>query len=360
MAVKINADFEGLIKDFDDLKRHIRRNAEFGAEKALKISIKNLQATLFDIINNQIRLADQAPKTPQSGAEPLPEKMNIPKSKADLVKHIFGEDLKNADYYQSSLGNKTVNDNSNVFVVKDGRIKAWQNVNDGSTYEGDENRFRQRLMTGIIIDADTGKMFKLDPNTVKGIKLECSRDTGQTIDSDKKYQAYKSSDKMNRQKNGDPAQRLAVWTIRQEDVRNMMNSAVSVDEIVKRVLEEDYDTAKKLLGSINKDGSLDETIQKVEDLRTNTNVPTDVRAIQDIQKLIRNLKIEKQKTSKDTTRYILFTTYDETADHNVKFMEQLQTQVQLWTFVEQEGWYKSIVDQVVQALAKYDRKAKII
>jgi len=359
MGVKINADFEGLVKDLDDLKRHIRRNAEFGAEKALRVSIKNLQATLYDVINNQIRLGSQAPKEPKTGAEPLSENLNVPKSKADIVKHIFGEDLKNADYYQSSLGNKTVNDNSNVFVVKDGRIKAWQNVNDGSTYEGDENRFRQRLMQGIIIDADTGKMYKLDPNTVKGVKLECSRDTGQTMNSDKKYQAYKQSDRMSRQKDG-PFQRLAVWTVRQEDVRIMMNAAVSIDEVVKRVLEEDYDTAKRLLSSINKDGSLDETIQRVEDLRTNTNVPTDVKAIQDIQKLIRNLKIEKQKSAKDTTRYILFTTYDETAEHNIKFMEELQTQVQLWTFVEQEGWYKSIVDQVIQGLAKYDSKSKFV
>lgn len=356
--VTINTNFEGVLKDFDDLKRHVRRNAEFGAEKGLKVSIKKLQANLTDVINNQIRIGQGALKADGSAGDPLPEPLNVPKSKADIIKHIFGEDMTQADFFQKSLGNKTINDNSNVFSVKDKRIKGWQTVNDGSTYEGDEARFKERLAKGIIIDADTGKMFKLDPKTVQGVKLECSRDTGQTLDSDKKYQAYKQSDKMSREKNGSD-QRLAVWTVKQADVTNMMAHAVSVDEIVKRVLDEDFDTAKRLLEPLNKDGSLDTSLTKIEELRANSSaVPADVRALTAIQKLIRNLKVEKQRSESNTTRYILFTTVDEAADANVKFMAELQTQVRFWLLTEQEDWFKSIVDQVLEALAQYDSKAK--
>ena len=354
-GIEIKVKYEHVVKDFDDFKRHIRKNAEFGADKALDKAVDVLKNSLKKIINEDIKVFDS---TQQSNAEPqqgLPT-LNIPKAKNDLIKHVFGQDIRYADFNKASVGSKTVNDNNNVFVVDKGRIRAWQSVSDGSTFAQDEQKFKNRLVNGILIDKKTGKMYKINPNDVKGIKVDCSKDTGETINSENKYQAYKNSNKITRRKEG-PDDRLAVWAVKQDDVNFMMRHAVSIDDIIEKIFEQDYDTASALIQKINPKGELNKPLEKIADLKQNKNLPTDVQSYLAILKLITNLKIEK-KYLKTTTRYTLFSNYDPAINKNEKFMDALKREVLLWLVSNQDDWYRAMVDQVVKALEQYDSKAK--
>lgn len=356
MSIQIKVTYDADLKDFADFKKHIRRNAELGADKALDKAVDDLKDTLFKLINEEIKTFDSTAQANQQTSE-VPPSMNIPKAKADLVKHIFGQDIKTADIGKATSKNKTVNDNSNVFAIQDRRIKGWQSVGDSSTLNGDSNKFKQRLIDGIIIDSDTGKMYKLNPNDVKGVKLECSKDEGQTLDSEKKFEAYKNSDKISRRKDG-PDQRLAVWTVRQEDVDFMMRHAVSIDDIIEKIMEEDYDTATQLLNRINNKGEFNQPLEKIQDLKNNKNLAPDLQAYMAILKLIRNLKIEK-KYLKTMTRYTLFSNYDPSlVDKNEKFMDSFRQEINLWLVSNQDDWYKQMVDQVTKGIQQYDSKAK--
>lgn len=354
-GIKITVNYDKDLLDIKDLARHIVRNAEFGADKALDKAVDQLRTKLRTIVNQDIKTFDPAAGSTASATE-VARNLNIPKSKNDLIKHIFGQDLKDADFYKKSIGDKTVNDNSNVFVVENNRIKAWQSVSDGSTLSGEESKFRNRLINGIIIDKATGAMYKINPKDVKGIKLECSKDTGQTLDSEKKFDAYKNSEKISRRKEG-PDGRLAVWTVRQEDVNNMMRHAVSIDDIIERIIDNDYDTAQALLQQINTKGELHGALEKIRDLKDNKNLTPDMQSYLAILKLIANLKIEK-KIGKSTTRYTLFSNYDSAVDKNEKFTDALRQEIGLWLASNQDDWFKQMVDQVVKALESYDSKAK--
>lgn len=357
MSIEIKANFDKEIKDFSDLARHIRKNAEFGLDKALDSSLDLLKIELTTFVNESIR------STPigQDQSEDIPDILNIPKAKNDLIKYIFGQDITTSDYEQKGLGDKTVNDNSNVFMLKDKRIKAWQTIGDGSTLESEEARFRNRLIHGIIIDTSNGKMYKPRAVDIKGIKLECSRDTGVTLDSQKKFDAYKNSGKVTRRKDG-PDQRLAVWTIKQEDVQVMMNNALSIDTVIEKVMSGEEESAIAILNSINQGRELDTAIKKIENVKLKKELTPDILVYQDIVALINNLKISKNQTAESSgvTTYTLYSNYGEKAEENTVFFNELRNKVYLWMLSNEEYWFKSLMDQVVQGLQKYDAKSKFV
>lgn len=351
MSVKISANFEGIVKDFSDLKRHVRRNAEDGLDKALKISIAQLKAELLIIVNEKVKLSSEV------GIDTnVPPQFDIPKSRNELLKFLFNEDLSKADFFKKSLSNNSVTDTSNIFSIKDKRIKIWQSLSDSSTFNGEESLVKARLLKGLIINAHNGSLFKLAPDDVKGLKLECSRDTGQTINSEQKFEAYKGSEKMTRNKDSSPAQRLAVWTVRQEDVAFMMRRAILVDDVLDQVLEGNIETAINL---VNKTKGLNDIVEKLNDLREKKGLSPTLAVQQDLLTLIRNLSVNKIIT-KTATRYVLVSNYGNEADKDEKFAEQLRKQIGIWVLNNEDFWFKSMWESVVKALSKYDSKAKIL
>jgi hypothetical protein len=356
--VDIKSNFSSEIKNFSTLKEHLYINAVSSLDKSIDSAVDELKSQAKNIIQEQIKIQQKAPS---NGADQLANPaLNIPKSKNDIIKYVFGQDISKSDYVKKSVNPNTINDESNVFVIKDKRVKVYQSVSDSSTYPGEESRMKQRFVDGVFIDNATGKVYKVNPSAVKGIKLECSRTTGGTLDSDKKFDAYKNSQKMSRTKDdGSPFQRLAVWTIRQEDVAFAMRHAISVDDIVNRIMENDHDSAARMLNSINKGGEYDEALKKVDNLKLSKDLTPDVSAINDINKLIKNLKIEKRIAEKEV-RYTLFSTYGDEADKNQTFFDALREKIFLWKIDNEEVWIRALLNGMDMALKSYDGKAKFV
>lgn len=357
MSIEIKANFDKDIKDFADLRKHIRRNAEFGLDKVLDTTVEDLKSTLLTYINQTVTSSTVG----QDQSEDIPSILNISKAKNALIKYIFGQDISQSDYEAKGLGNKTVNDNSNVFILKDGRIKAWQTVGDSSTLESEEAKFRNRLINGIIIDENNGKIYKLRPIDIKGIKLECSKDVGFTLNSQTKFDAYKNSGKVTRRKDG-PDQRLAVWTIKQEDLQSMMQNALSIDTLVQKIMNGEEESVINILDSLNQNNEMSEAIQKVKNLKLKKELTPDILVYQDIISLIKNMKISKAQTSTNsgTTKYILSSNYGDKAEENTKFFDEMRQQIYTWMLNNEEYWFKSLMDQVIIGLQKYDSKAKFV
>lgn len=353
MSITIKANFDKDIKDFADLTKHIRRNAEFGLDKALNVTVEELKKTLKTYINEKVKATK-----PGGDNEDSPIISNLSKPKSDLIKYIFGQDIAKANSAKTT-NIKTMDQNSNVFVIKDNRIKAYQSVGDSSNLASEESKFRDRLMSGILIDADSGKIYKPFPSDVKGSKLECSRDTGQTLDSEKKFDAYKNSDKVSRT-DGTPSGRIAVWTVKQEDVRNILRNAISVDTIINKIMDGEEETAVQLLSKINKSGEFDVAIDKVKNIKLKKDLTPDLKVYQDILSLINNLKISKTISNNQSkqTKYVLFSNYGVDAEENSSFFEELRKQTYLWILSNEDFWFKSISEQVLKALQQYDSKAK--
>jgi hypothetical protein len=349
--MKIEVKNSGLLADLKKFAKELHEEIQVGLDQSLDAAVEDLRSALDRIINTEITISNQFPKSDKK----LPESLNMPKSKADIVKEIFGADVMSSDYIKKSMKSNVMDDKSNVLVMKDKRIKAWQSVGDGSTMAQQEQFFRDRLKDGIIVDEDTGKMYKATPDTIKGVKVECSKDTGQTLNSEKKFEAYKNSPDVTRRKNDSPYSRVAVWTIKQADAQYMIKNALSIDTIVEKVQSGEVDVAIDLLQRNNANGIYKKALDNLSNIKAGKIVSPEAKSYQTIQTLIRNLKIRKKVMDKKVT-YTLFTDYDrDIEDSEEKFFDAMRVEIYLWEINNEEQWYATIVKSVDEVLKKYNK-----
>ena len=355
--IDIDVKIDGIVKDISDLRRHLRLNIQNAVDKELDASVDELKAELISIMSSEVRTSSTIPNAPTN----IPEKLNIPKADTDILKEVFDVDVKDSQIFKT--GN-IVDDSSNVFIVKNGRIKAWQSVSDSSTYEQQEDTFRNRLKKGVVIDAKSGKIYKVDPDTVKGMKLECSRDTGQTVDSTKKFEAYKNSTHVSRRKNNAPYDRTAVWTVRQEDVHYMMDKAIDLKPIIELIQNDDLSIAKQVINTYNKDGSLDSIISNIDNIQEGNIKTEGFQNYKTIKDMVNNIKIRKRISATGTTgptTYTLFTRYDRTdSEEEVEFFSAIKMQTWLWMTKNEKRWLDAVIKSIENAIIKYDPKSKFL
>jgi len=351
--IKLTSNSDKIAKDFDDFRDSMNKAVESGLDKTLSKTVKELRSRLINIITQQVRVSEDVQT--QEGKKNIPASINMPKAKSEIIKHIFGEDITKSQFFRNLNKDKTVDDNSNIFVMKKGLVKVWQKVSDSSTFSSEYNKFRKRLRKGLIIDEKTGRTYKLNPNDVEGLKLECSRDTGQTVDSEKKFEAYKNSKKISR-RGRTPEQRVAVWTVKKEDLKKAVNKALAVDGIIDKIMEGDYDTAANFLRSMNKDGQFNESINKIEELKDNKNLPESTESYTNLISLARNLSISK-RSSKNKIIYTLYSSYNPEAGESKRFFDRLRIEIGMWIVENEDKWFKAIFNEIKKALTEYDPKA---
>jgi hypothetical protein len=347
---KIDIKNQPVIDDLKKFASELRVEMANAIDPVLSSAVDDLKGTLLSMLNTNTPVTLDV-----DGTKKTPVNVRVSKSKADLIKYIFDEDITKADYFQRSIGNKTVNDNTNVFVYDKGRIKNWQTVGDSSTYAGQESTFRERLTKGILIDAATGNMYKIHPDDVKGIKLECSKDTGETVNSEKKFEAYKQGANIQRRKGG-PFTRTAVWTIKQADAKGILTGGLPLNQMLDQILAGNYKDASELLTRNNKGGMFTKAIEQIDNLKKGTNVSDDIATRQKITALINNIKIRKNISDYKTT-YTLFSNYDtsiEESDDN--FFEMLRQQIFLWKVSNEDALFKALVAAANKVIDKYTSK----
>lgn len=355
MGVEIK-NGRAIAADLKKFAKEARGAIEQGLDNKLDEGIDDLKSTLLNYVNYQV-----TEKTP----DPMDQtqKIDVPKSKVELMKEIFNVDITSSDIMKPTSKGRTLNDQSSVMVMKGGRVKAWQNVHAASTYGAQEMYFKERLMSGIIYDADKGKMYKVPENSVKGIKLDCSTDTGQTLNSEKKFEAYKQSDKITRRKGDSPDQRVAVWTTRKEDLNFMMRNAIDLDTLVIDVTEGKYDSAITKLEAQDTKGLYKQAIEKIQNIKNGKVAQPGSKAFLNLQQLINNLKVQKRIADYKTT-YTLVTNYSKSLDSSEygmledsedAFIHILRQEIFLWKIENEQQWIDVITKNVNELIQRYNR-----
>lgn len=351
--VKFLVKDKGLLEDLKKFSKELKVEMTNALDPVLSKAVDELKSNLTVMLNSGINLSSTLP----DGTKKIPVGLNVPKTKADLVKFIFGEDITKADYFQRSLGNKTVNDNSKVFVYDRGRIKNWQTVTDSSTYASQESNFRERLVGGILIDAATGAMYKVHPDDVKGIKLECSKDTGETINSEKKFEAYKNGGNIERRKFDAPFTRTAVWTIKQGDAAQLLKGGLPLNGLLDQMLEGNFTAAQQIFTNNNKGGVFSQALERIEDLKKGTNLSEDLQVRQRVMSLIKNLKIRKT-ISDYQTKYVLYSNYDTSIEESEdKFFELMKREIFLWKIGNEDALIKALMKAANKVISKYTKSS---
>lgn len=349
--IKIDVKDKELIEGLKSFAKELRTEMTKALDPVLDTAVDELRVTLMTVLDQNINVASTLPVGTK-----VPAGLNIPKTKSDLIKFIFNEDITKADWFQRSIGNKTVNDNSNVFVYDKGRIKNWQTVSDSSTYTGQESNFRERLIKGILIDAATGSMYKIHPDDVKGIKLECSKDTGETVNSEKKFNSYKNGGNIERRKFDAPYTRTAVWTIKQADAKQLVTGAFPLDPIITKIQEGDFATATELFTRNNRTGVFNDALERLEDIKKQTGLSGDLQTRQRVVQLINNLRIKKS-IGDYTTKYTLFSSYDTSIEESEdKFFELMKQEIFLWKISNEDALFKALIKAADKVIKKYTSK----
>ncbi len=335
------------MKDLEDFKKDLLNYIKFKAHASVKDALPELKLSVMSVLTRMYN-AREAPASKDPNA--VQPEVLIPKLKKDIIQEIFG---KNVD----SINPKNTNtkmDDVNIFVVRNKRIKAWQSVNDGSTYDGEEIRFKERLMKSVLINYDNGKMYVPDPDSVKGMKIECSKDTGETINSSKKFDAYKNSQQITRTKT--TYQRAAIWTVRQADTQNMLANAISLDALVSEIQAGNFQNAIEVLNQKNKTGVFNEAIENLKKTKKGKADNLDLNSYYKLRKLVDNLNIRRYDGEKKTT-ISLVTSYDDSVeDQAVDFFTELRKYIYLWMQSNMDRWTKDVITAIETVIKKYNKK----
>lgn len=349
--IDISSNSKQLEKSLRTVKKGIFKTIENSIDEVLKKSIVELKTQLKTYITQEIKIQSQI-----DSVERLPDEINIPVARADIIKEVFGYDIRDSNFIRSQLKNKTNNDLNNLFVVKNNRIKVWQEINSSSTLQGELSRFQERIREGVIMDYDTGKFYVPNPDTVADIKLDCSRDTGETLDSEKKFNAYKNSNKISRRGNS-PDQRVAAITMKQDAVKEMMINAILIDSIIDNIIEGNYDEAMEILDRHNKTGTFQQAIERIEEFGENKAISPDSQAFNNLLQMVNSLKIKKIKL-KDGLDYVLTGNVPslKLGESNEQYLTNLTEQISMWLVTVEPRIVSNIIKRLKNLIKQFEGK----
>ena len=305
MKLDMKADIDKEVKALKTLREELRKAAFQAVDKEASKSIEPLKTRLKAIVQSRTISSASENRVTTTGKK---DDFSIPKSRADLIKEVLGEDIEDSNLFRAKKGNAQTNDGSNVFFSRDGIMKVRQSITDSSTLEGELRRFRDRVKNGVLIDGDTGKMFIVPSDAEAEIdanaKVECSTETGQTLDSERQFENWKNS-RNNVQRHKTTYGRSVQLTLKRDSVRRLLAKSVPLDHVLDLIEDGKYSEAQTFLSRISKNGKFKDAVAVIEDMKTDgKSLSPDVQNLNSIYKLINNLRIKKVEL-KNRVDYVL-------------------------------------------------------
>lgn len=336
-----------LLETFPKLIKSIRKNViENGVDETLNQSISELKEDLYYIINEKIPALETSKSSTTLG---LPE-VELPKSDQELLNHFTGIDLTkirtNKDYTSAV--------ESNVLLSNDYRLRLRLPIGPDESLAEDFEKAVKFFNTATIVFKDgAGKVqYYLNPgiDMRQYVKIVCSRDTGITERTEKKFNAYKNSNRMTRQSNSDMG-RFSEWSLTQQGARFVRDSFINITTAMDFIKQGNYEQATAEL-SKNKNGpKVQDFIDKTQDLKNDSNLKPDTQVYNNILKLIKNVKIIKSIKIKEIT-YSLLTSYDGNDNH--QFFEEMDELMVLWHIENDRKWFNALVNAAEKVIAEYE------
>lgn len=342
-------------KDLEYLKQAVRKEViETGLDKALEVSVKELQATLLNIVNEGIREKVEVPD-PQSLEELA---LNIPKSDFEIIKHITNVDVskfvKTKDY-------STLSDN-NVVMLFD-RTKDRYKVNEFSThpmssglnlripmgamdtFSTQYNKATNYFNNSLYIIEERGQLnYYMNPgiNLTQQVKVVCSNQTGMAQRSVDKFEQHRTN------------RGYADWSLKANTVNIIKNNFINLSDVVGRIKEADFEGAQLVLDEYaHLSKKAYDLRDKIDELNKNKGLEQGTEAYFNVVNLVKNLKILKTVEAEKVLYHLISNRTLEEGYAN--FLDKLNFELSFWKIHNQKKWLavlrkkaKEILDRIAK------------
>lgn len=349
--ISTNAKSFDLLQKFTkDFKQNIIVN---GLDATLSHSLNELKKDLNFFINNNVRNApsklQEKLKKNEFGQEPL----NPPKSERDIL-HYFTNGKVDLEKYDTSksftdlqetgllVGHYSKNQESA------NRITLRMNIGDSDTVESHHAAARQFINSAVFaLPDERGKInYYVNPgiDLTEQIKIKCSVFTGFGDTKPKKGMSPAERFKRDSQTKG-----YAEWTLKQEAVDKIRNNFINITPVMESIKEGNFDEAEQIAKTFDKK---QQTLiaSKINDLKTNTNIPKSMIDYKNIIDTINTLKWFK-KVIENRTEYVLGSTATPVQEEDLK--EHLFSLTKRWAAIERKGWLNALKKKLYRLIGKY-------
>lgn len=348
---------DDLAKFKDDFRQEI---IERGLDQPLEESLTTIQQELKTFVNEEVRERKhkQRPFEAQQGD------IDIPKSEETILKTLFGI---NVDKFAQPENHADLGRSKIVFahgssnVGGTGRVRLRVPMRDGST-PGDHKIAATKFFNDSVyaMRSRQGNMnYYINPgvNVDNYVKVVCSTDTydfetGEPITekTKKRFDQYKEN-------TAELENPHAEWTLKQGFVNDIPKKFLNVTAIVNEVKNGNIDRAREILNKrgatarINEiKGRLDRRLKEIQE---KVDVAPDEQSYLEIIDLITNFKISK-RIGKSEVTYTLTSSVSPSNKGTEKFLDVINTRISRWISVNQDIWFKKLVNKVDTLIKRYE------
>jgi len=335
MKIKLTENFALTEKVIRQVRKTIKEEViDKAGDQALQEAMMNLKTLMVAAIKG----IPANSKNIRAEVKESAKVLNKDVSDLVLLKHIFNEDIVSSSYLRAKAKQPVVEDGSKISVISNGFIKVRQTLHQGDSFDTHLAKFRDRLREGIVVDADTGDMFILTTNprtqgNMSGVKIFCSTQTGKTLDSEAAFDRYKNSPNKN-VSGATPGQKAVTMTVKKRDLAYHMKKSLPVSAIFDLIKDGKYDEAKTLLASHNTSGRFSESLDKIQDLKENTNLGPEATEVNEAIQFATSIKLKKS-ISKIKVRYSSFGSNKLTQAAEEKYSQTLLNTFNMWKITTQ-------------------------
>lgn len=358
MSIKIEIKgFKEFGKDAMKFAEELRTEAQVGLSDHIDSAVEDLKEELKTTVNNQIASAPAE----QTGKDVRDQTLDIPKSEVEIINQLLNIDITK---FRTDRGYSTQVDSGVTVVTSRDKLKEKGIASDVSRMSSGVN-FRMSMSEMDTFDSQFGAAQNHFNNTVfmleeggkinyyinpginlsNYVKVVCSRETGNTAASNKKFEKHRVR------------RNYADWTLTAEGLGVVKNKFIKLNDVVDSIKDGRYDDAIAILNS-HKVGN--DKIQKVADeiknIKTSKNLKPTTQAYVNIITLISNLKVRKT-TSENKTTYSLYTNYgNELSDTEEQFLDTIKSEVFIWKITNEQKWIDTITKAVNRVVEKFNKQ----
>lgn len=321
-----------LSKDLQELKDSLKQNV------VNKIQVKG--------VNGKIEAIDTAdsPNAVASGGE-----STVSKAKSDLYKFIFDIDITkiptNSNYTKSTDGH--------IFVLQNGLVKYRAPVSEYSDYFIEQGLASERMRKSAYYDPGKNRFYVPAANAPFA-KPECSNQPGDHDRSQKVFESRKNSKaKSHADAIGDTGiGNFVTWTMFKRDMDQVLAGSVDATEVIDKILDGKAEEALQLFEEKTKKNAqgFTQIKSKLEKIRDNKQVTPDIATYNNIQTLIKNLKIKKDVFESGVT-YSLVSNYTD-SEEMLPFIEEIQNQIGIWSGAHEALWIDTLGKAIIREIKR--------
>lgn len=358
MSIKIQIKgFQEFGTDAKKFGEALRSEIKEGLADHIDSAVDDLKDELKTTVNNQIQSAPEQ----QTGKDVRDQTLNIPKSEVEIVNQLLGIDISK---FRTDRGYSTQVDAGVTVVTSRDKLKEKGIASDISkmssgvnfrmsmseldTFDSQFGAAQNHFNNTIFMLEENGKMsYFLNPgiNLTNHLKVVCSRETGDTDMSRKKFEKHRVR------------RNYADWTLTKEGLDIVKNKFIRLNDVVDAIKDGRIDDATAILNSHKVNN---EKVQKVADelknFKTGKNLKPTTQSYVNIVTLINNLKVKKT-VSENKTTYSLFTNYgNELNDTEEEFLDNIKTEVFLWKISNEQKWIDTITKAVNRVVDKFNKQ----